>query len=361
MVILLRSTDGAPDSRFEKYVNFLESQLIPYMTLCWDRYNIKTSSKKRLFYKKGSKYGLRYKNSFGLIGFNWFILCNLIRNRKKYSTIHAADFDTILPAMLVKLIYGKKVIYDIYDWYIDSRSIHNPILKRLIKLLERINITKSDVVIICEEGRRNQIIYKPKKLWILPNIPAVSLRNPEKISDKRLTISYVGILGAGRGLNNLIRLAYEKPNIDFIIGGFGTLENDFIKAGELPNVDFKGRVSYEEALNIMWNSDIIYAMYERINPNHILAAPNKYYEGLALGRPIITTTDTLVGDKVKEFNTGFCIDEKFESLLRLINDFNHEDLKIKSINAAILWENKYKNYIKDFMTNQYKPFLSHYK
>lgn len=211
MIALLRSTDGNPDSRFEKYVNFLDSESIPNITICWDRYNVKCPEENRLFYKRESKYGLRFKNIAGLLGFNWFILKSLIKHRRKYQVIHAADFDTVLPAMIMKLLYGKKVIYDIYDWYIDSRSINNPLFKWAVTQLERINVKKSDAVIICEEGRKSQIIFKPEKLWILPNIPSLNIPSDGYIAKDKITISYVGVLGSGRGLLNLIRLAQEMP------------------------------------------------------------------------------------------------------------------------------------------------------
>lgn len=357
MIALLRSTDGNPDSRFEKYVNFLESESVPYITMCWDRFDTKTASSNRLYYKRSSKYGLRFKNVTGLLGFNWFLLKNLIKRRKDYTIIHAADFDTVLPAIIMKLFYGKKVIYDVYDWYIDSRSINNSILKWGLVQLERINVRKSDAVIICEEGRKDQIMFIPKRLWILPNIPTLSQSNVNYTPNEQLTISYVGILGGGRGLNNLIKLAEENPHINFIIGGFGPLEKDFVEASKLTNVDFRGRVSYDEALKIMSKSDLIYAMYERVNPNHILAAPNKYYEGLALGRPIITTVGTLVGDKVAKYDTGYCIDEKYDSLSDLVKTIIKTDLCSKAKNAAELWESKYKDYVNNFMKDTYLKFI----
>lgn len=357
MIALLRSTDGNPDSRFEKYVNFLDSELISYMTICWDRYNVKTPTTNQLFYKKESKYGLRFKNLTGLVGFNWFLLKSLIKHRKEYKVIHAADFDTILPAMIMKLVYDKKVIYDIYDWYIDSRSINNPIFKWVITQIEKINVKKSDAVIICEEGRKKQIIFEPKQLWVLPNIPSLNIPSNKYVPTDNITISYVGILGDGRGLLSLIRLAHDMPEINFVVGGFGPLGKEFIEANKLPNFNFKGRVSYDEALKIMSSSDLIYAMYERVNPNHILAAPNKYYEGLALGRPVITTVGTLVGDKVEKYDTGYCIDEKYESLYNLLRGLNREEITIKCEKASEIWQSKYCSYISDFMRNTYLKFI----
>ncbi|MBD5312402.1 MAG: glycosyltransferase family 4 protein [Bacteroides sp.] len=357
MIILLRSTDGNPDSRFEKYVTFLANCKVDYFTICWDRFGIKTSTNNTLYYKCKSAYGLHFKNLINLLGFNWFLIKKLIKYRSKYKVIHAADFDTIIPAILMKFIFRKKVIYDIYDWYIDSRRINNSILKWIIKKIEYINITYSDIVIICEEGRKEQIIYTPKKLWILPNIPYFNLPTIDNKINKRLLISYIGILGSGRGLLNLLKLAKEHPEIDFVSAGFGELENEFKAAAKLSNFNYYGRVSYSTALQIMSSSDIIYAMYERVNPNHLLAAPNKYYEGLALGKPIITTIGTLVGNKVEKFSTGYCIDEDYDSLNNLVINITSEDIAEKSKNSKELWYNTYKDYINRFFHKEYLKFI----
>ena len=173
MIALLRSTDGNPDSRFEKYVNFLSDEGINYFTCCWDRKCIKIDSPCNVYFHSLAKYGDGLKNIWNLFRFNVFIFITLYRRRKEYNVIHAADLDTILPAIFIKVLFRKKIIYDIYDWYIDSRCIKNRLAITLIKFIEKFCINFSDIVIICEPERESQILYRPKELWILPNIPNI--------------------------------------------------------------------------------------------------------------------------------------------------------------------------------------------
>lgn len=360
MIALLRSTDGQPDSRFEKYVDFLNDEGIQNITLCWDRFGVKNETTNRYYYKKESKYGLRFGNVSNLLGFNRFLLKELIRHRKEYKVVHAADFDTILPAIIMKVFFRKKVIYDIYDWYIDSRGLFKSKLRYLIQVLEYVNIKLSDMVIICEDEREPQIMFKSRNLKTLPNIPNFKGRKPvlDAKADHRLKIAYVGILGSGRGLTNLIKLAGDNPEIDVEVAGFGPLEKEFVEADKrLQNLTFHGRMDYADALDMMAKADMIYAMYERVNPNQILAAPNKYYEGLYLGRPIVTTVGTLVGAKTLKFNTGYAVDENYESLQNLIDSTDSADLQNKAENARKLWNGKYRTYVADFLSKEYLPFI----
>ena len=356
MIALLRSTDGNPDSRFEKYVDYLTRINKPFITLCWDRKGNKSETSNAYYYKRPSTYGKRYGNIGGLIGFNRFLFKTLWKNRNRYNAIHACDFDTVIPAVLIHIFLRKKVIYDIFDWYVDSRSVKG-ILKWIIYAQEFLNIKMSEAVIICEEERRKQIIFKPKRLWILPNIPNFKNQLTVMPKNAKLTIGYVGILASGRGLENLINYAKANNNINLRIGGFGTLETMLQDVNKYDNITYFGSVPYVKALEILNSSDVVYAVYQKINKNHILAAPNKYYEGLYLGKPIITTAGTIVGDKTLKYKTGFVIEESYEDLTNLLTNIDYSDIVEMGRNAKTLWDSKYSTYIEDFFINTYRPFI----
>lgn len=359
MIALLRSTDGNPDSRFEKYVNYLQENSFPYFTVCWDRKGNKTETENAYYYKRPSAYGKRYGNVGGLLGFSKFLFKTLWKNRKRYSVIHACDFDTVVPAILIHVLLRKKVIYDIFDWYVDSRSVRG-LLKWVIYAQEFFNIKMSEAVIICEEERRQQIIFNPKKLWILPNIPNFKDKQPEVQRSSKLTIGYVGILASGRGLENLISYAKANKTICLKIGGFGALESMLQDVGQFDNITYYGSVPYVKALEILNSADIIYAMYQKTNRNHILAAPNKYYEGLYLGKPIITTAGTIVGDKTLKYQTGFVIEESYDDLADLLINIKDNEIAKLEQNAKALWDNKYSTYVADFFNDTYRPFIEKY-
>lgn len=356
MIALLRSTDGNPDSRFEKYVNYLQENNLPYITVCWDRKGNKNETNTAFYYKRPSTYGKRYGNVGGLLGFSKFLFKTLWKNRNRYSVIHACDFDTVVPAILIHIFLRKKVIYDIFDWYVDSRNVKG-ILKWIIYTLEFFNIKMSEAVIICEKERRGQIIFNPKKLWILPNIPNFKAKQPILPPNGKLTIGYVGILSSERGLENLIKYAKTNNSIHLKIGGFGTLESMLQDSNKYDNITYYGSVPYIEALEILNSVDIVYAMYQKTNKNHILAAPNKYYEGLYLGKPIITTAGTIVGDKTVRYNTGFVIEETYEDLEKLLSEITDSEILELGHNAKVLWDAKYSTYVEDFLNNTYRPFI----
>lgn len=366
MIVLLRSTDGNPDSRFEKYVDYLETQKMSYTTMCWDRKGNKEVTGNKLYYKKDSEYGKRYGNIGGLLGFNKFLFKNLWKLRKQYKVIHACDFDTVLPATLMHILCGKKVIYDVFDWYVDSRNIRG-LFKYIIYAIEWINIKCASAVIVCEPEREKQIKFKAKKLWILPNIPNFSYQLPVHNPNPILTLGYVGILGAGRCIEHAIRYAKEHSDFGLEIGGFGPLESELQDLEKHPNIKYHGSVKYTKALEILNGVDVILACYSKWNAdgtpnkNNILAAPNKYYEGLYLAHPIITTKGTIVGDKTLAFGTGYAIEETYEEFCNQIKEITPEKNVMCSENASKLWNERYKTFVQDFLEKTYKPFINRFR
>lgn len=363
MIFFIRSTDALNDPRLQKYIGFAENRKIPYRVVAWNRSANAQVKENYLFFNKSSRYGAGFKNLFSLLLFNLFVFRVLVKSREMVKTIHACDFDTILPALLFKKLFGGKLIYDIFDWYVDSRALVNPVLKSIILRLEAVCLKNSDATIICEEERASQLVVLPQKLWVLPNIPDMQNFEPHLHpgSSSKIRLSYVGILSPERGLEKAIRfVSAHSDHFEFHMAGMGQLQDEIVALVKTAsNIFYYGEVPYKSGLNLMKNSDLIVALYEKTNPNHIYAAPNKYYEGLFLGKPILTTEGTLVGKKTAKHKTGFVIGENYEDLEQFFQqDFFESELDESGARGQSLWNLKYSDYVRHFMDNTYSVFIN---
>lgn len=368
-MILITRTNGIYSSpRIEKYVNFFEENNIDYLTIGWDRVNKGLKRKNTIYFNLKSQFNLGgVKAATHRIKWMSFLIKQLLKNKKKITVIHAFDLDTAFPSVVFKFFFNRKVkvIFDICDWMSATLYNQNKIILFAFKKMESFTIKHSDEVIICEPERIEQIPYKlNKKELVVPNIPSFNdisfLKHDDKykFDNDNITLSYVGGFAPCRNLNEIFE-AVQSKKFNLLIAGFGTksIEDKCLELSNLDNVKYFGKVNYKDGLNIMYNSDIIYAMYSKINPNHFFAAPNKYYEAMMLGKPIISTKGINMEKKILDNKLGYIIDESSVELLNLIINIDINDILLKGNNAYELWQNKYMNYIDDYFDNTYKKII----
>lgn len=123
-VIFCRSNPVAPDPRVEKAARVLSKVGYTITIVGWDR-----SGELPLIEKKDyatvvrvrikAAYATGLANLPSLIHWELSLLGWLLFHYKEYQLIHSCDFDTILPALTMKWLFGKKVVYDIFDFYAD--------------------------------------------------------------------------------------------------------------------------------------------------------------------------------------------------------------------------------------------------
>jgi glycosyltransferase involved in cell wall biosynthesis len=106
------------------------------------------------------------------------------------------------------------------------------------------------------------------------------------------------------------------------------------------NIDFIGRVKYEETFNYYVASDLMVAVYNPLIENHKFSAPNKVYEAMALSKPIIVAEGTGIDKIVKKEDMGYVINYEEDDFINIINNIllNNKDLLNKSKNSGKAYE-----------------------
>lgn len=366
MIVIIRCNDIVSDSRVKKYIDFYKRQGINYKIIAWDRIGGGNKLPHTIYCPTKSKYNQGGINAIiDRLKWMYFIL-HILFGMKENLKIHACDLDAAFPAIIYKMISRRKnyVLFDIFDWISDTLYNQGKIVSLAFKFMEWISVKKANHIIICEKEREKQIPYNiSDKFSVLPNIPSFSNKDflfiDKEISfnNKLITISYVGGFTDDRCLIPLINGA-AKGIYNLLIAGYGskTILEKLENVSNNPHIKYFGKVEYEKGLRIMYNSDIIYAMYSKVNPNHIFAAPNKYYEAMFVGKALITTKGILLAQKVESNKIGYSIDETEESLIELVTKLSNEDISIKSNNAKTLWatyKDTTEKYLNDIYTKEF--------
>lgn len=289
-----------------------------------------------------AKFGQGFKSIIPFLKFQIAMIKWLKKNLNDYDVIHACDFDTALFSNRISKKYNKKFIFDIFDFLGGDADT---LLKKILIKWQKDIINSSDATIICTEERINQIKgAKPKKLAVIHNTPSIIQMPKIKLHDNnkhnsRIKVVYVGILQDFRLLIEISNYFKSNKNIEFHIGGFGKYDNYFqTLSKEYKNIYYYGRLKYEDTLMLESSCDIMLAIYDPELENHRYAAPNKFYEGLMLGKPLIMAKGTGMSEVIKKSDLGEVIDysEKgfstgLEKLIKRKNEWPKMSLRMKEI------------------------------
>lgn len=312
----------APDPRVERQARALAAEGFKVHMLCWDRSADHETEETRSYATLTrvaipAGFGQGMRNIPALIKWQFAVLKWLWKNRESYHFIHACDFDTVIPAVVMKAVAGKRIVYDVFDFYADSSKGAPWWLRAVLKWIDFRIMNLADAVIIVDETRKRQIAgARPKRLEVIynsPDIPRSSFTSnkasSQPYSDEPLRIAYVGVLQLERGLIELLQLLKRRRDFFLDLAGFGADEKTILKAMTgMPNARFHGVVSYERALELASGAHVLIATYDPRIPNHRFSSANKLFEAMALGKPIIVARGTAMDELVERYGLGIVVE-----------------------------------------------------
>lgn len=313
-ILITRSNPIAPDPRVEKIGRALIGVGYSVQALGWDRSgNFPTQENRdgvpvyRLPIR--AEYGKGVGNLPQLLRWQWGLWRWLLQHRAEYDVIHACDFDTVLPAIWIKTFYGKRVIYDIFDFYSDHLRATPGWVKSIIRNLDLWAIGKVDALILVDDTRIDQVARsKPHLTSIIYNSPEDMKEKYSRV-DKSTTgnfhLAYIGLLQVERGLLQMLSVLRNHPEWYLDLAGFGGDEDRILAAASnMSNIRWHGRVSYQQAIQLNAAADVLFATYDPAIPNHKYASPNKIFEAMMLGKPIIVAAGTNMDRIIAEIDCG---------------------------------------------------------
>jgi glycosyltransferase involved in cell wall biosynthesis len=363
MILFLRTSEINIDSRLLRYANALEQAGIEHAAAYWDRGERVGQAPFIPSFRwiRHLNYQSRLATALCLVRVNLYFILTLWRKRREIAMVHAVDLDTAITAWLMKRVTGLPYVYDIYDHYADSRGLGKT-ARAWLDRIEKSVIAHAECTILADKARRAQHApIREERLLIIENVPRVSLallrQSPPKNKTGRLKIGYLGTLEPRhRGLEDLISVVESNSRLDLAIVGSGALDSFCAAAAaRCSRISKYPALPHEQGLTIMRDCDIMAGLYYTSQPNHRFAAPNKYFEHLLLGMPLLTSKGTPPGVKVPEHDTGWAIDDSCEAIAATLAQAlaDRELVERKGRNAAQLWQERYADYFEQTLRKNY--------
>lgn len=336
-ICFIRSDKGYLDSRVGKEMYALSAEHEVFL-LGWNR----DLSAKEVIHEKHrihdkefdfylipepAAYGAGMKHMVAPMKRFWKRAYKFLRaNVDKFDAIHVVNFDTARPAFKIAKKFGKKIVYDIFDYYSDSYVAPDSV-KKVIRSTENKFISRADMTIICSEERKAQIAEShPKKLIIVENSPEDCEIKDDFIIDSasvpgRPKIAYTGMLVFDRFLRETCEVMMNRTDVEWHVAGYGVLR-PFIEesAAKYENIFYYGPLPYEDILALEKKCDIMTALQNPSVPNNKYSAPNKFYEALLLGKPLIMVKNGSLYNEILNNDLGEVIDVSNGNVKEEIND-----------------------------------------
>ena len=265
----------------------------------------------KIFVIKKSKFSL-----FFYLQFAFILISELVRSNA--DIYFAEDLYTLPFVTTIAKIKKAKVYYNSREIYAHLGGLKNrPTLQKIVKSIEKYFITKVDLVLTTGslDSEFIEKLYNISNTVVVRNIPMyqkavskIDLRKKYNIDQNRLILIYQGVILLGRGLKQIIEVVSRLPKTALIIFGEGEQKNNFIELANKLNVSeriiFAGSIDQKELINYTAGGDVGLSLIENISISYYHALPNKLFEYIMAGLPVLCSDLPQMKAIIEKYNVG---------------------------------------------------------
>lgn len=224
----------------------------------------------------------------------------------------------LIPIGLVLKLIGKKVVFDVHEnvpegiltkvWI--PRLLRKPLYVSA-RFAERLAGVAFDALVAATPAIARP--FPAHKTFVIQNFP---FRPLDEVTTRRSgvpVIAYIGVISARRGARQMVEavgaLAQETA-AELVIAGLFSPPDLFQELQQLPgwsNSRFLGWLPPDEVAELLSCSSAGLVLFQA-DPNHIEAQPNKLFEYMSAGVPVICSDFPLWAEIVGDNGCGLTVD-----------------------------------------------------
>jgi len=242
--------------------------------------------------------------------------------RMEANAYHAHDLDTLLASWVASRAKRAKLVYDVHELMVEESAVQKrPVTRAIWLILERLLIRKAHAVLtvntsIAAELARRYQIEPPRVVMNCPEFTRITktreLRKMLKIGPSQWIALHQGGLLPGSGLEVLIESLRWVENVILVFLGRGPAKEELqLMAGSMgleDRVRFLDPVPFEALPRYTASSDLGLAIVKNAGLSYFLSLPNKIFDYMMAGVPILTSNFPERQEMVTENGAGLAVD-----------------------------------------------------
>lgn len=282
---------------------------------------------------------------------------------KKYSILLSTDLDTLPANYFAARLRRKKLVYDSHEYFTEVPELENRHFVKSIwlyiekRILPKIKFSYTVCSSIAD-------IYNKKyniDMQLVRNVPICNENNDNRNNVEKLAgseekiILYQGAINIGRGLEQLILAMKYVHNARLIIIGEGDIKKELEilteneKLGD--KVKFLGKKPVYLLPQYTKQAYLGISIEENIGLNYYYALPNKIFDYIKCGVPVLASKLPEIYNIVSSYNVGTFIEshdsehiaEKIENMLRKPEQYLVYKQNCVEAAKELCWEKDFKN------------------
>ena len=220
--------------------------------------------------------------------------------------IHVFDFECAFPVAISTFFRRIPFIYGVLDNY-DLRHNWPRLIGATIRRLDALIISRAAGVIVPDENRIVGAFREFREKISIVYLCPPDLPKPDHLGyqEGKLTVLALGYLTKRRGIDLLLDAIRDLTNIQVIMAGNFVEPWLKAKALALPQVDFRGWVSWEEAIALGYQADVVFAFYDPAYEGNVRAAAQKWFDAMMTGTPILSNKEVINATWIEKEDIGY--------------------------------------------------------
>ncbi len=259
--------------------------------------------------------------NWGIVAYPFFNLILLIKILfKKYDVIFFRGIIPI-PAILIRQWFNKsKLIYDAHEYFRGHLIFEHRPIRRIIWMKFEEQIVKQVETVITVSEPLAELLKKDypfvKSIDVIRSVPDINekIQNTLQSQKTEKLILFHGYFLPGRALENIIKSMQNisDPSVKLILIGEGILENKLkLLANDLDlnkKIEFLPFIPNEQLIEFISKGDVGLVIIEPDCINRKYALPNKFFECIHAGLPVLASKIPTLQLYVDQYQVGQTVD-----------------------------------------------------